>query len=200
MIHSADAVAAALGRAPHASELSIGVEIAVDGIDELLHGVQTGSRSSVPGCRGIAVSVDARATGAAVDWSHRAGSLPAAAKGRILMDTFKKTAKWTGIVFTGLLGIVLLGGGKIQSGTLLVFTAFALAVPVRRRRLPLWVRIVLVCAVYGLVISNISTTELPDPSMTRCGEYADWYTPTGIEFVDQLQYIFSGFIAQAEPS
>ena len=154
----------------------------------------------MPGCRGIAVSGDARATGSAVDWFHRAGSLPAAAKGRILMDTFKKVAMWTGIVVTGLLGIVLLGGGKVQSGTLLIFTAFAMAVPVRRHRLPRWVRIVLVCAVYGLVMLNISTTELPDPSMVRCGEYADWYTPTGIEFLDQVQYIFSGFLAQAAPS
>ncbi|MFG3339956.1 hypothetical protein [Glycomyces sp. NPDC048151] len=119
------------------------------------------------------------------------------------MDRFKKAARWAGIALTGIIGIILLGAGKVQSGTLLILTAFALAVPTRRRP-PLWVRIVLIAAIYGLVALNISTTSLPAPSngMTvACGEeYADWYTPTGIEFVDQLQYLLSGFLAQAAPS
>ncbi|MDA1361745.1 hypothetical protein O1R50_19105 [Glycomyces luteolus] len=120
------------------------------------------------------------------------------------MDTFKKTAMWTGIVITGLCGVVLLGGGKVQSGTLLTATAFILALPVKRHRLPLWARIGLICAVFGLVALNISTTELPGSAngmAAACGdEVADTYTPTGIEFVDQVSYIFAGFLAQAAPS
>ncbi|MEU5155995.1 hypothetical protein [Glycomyces sp. NPDC021274] len=120
------------------------------------------------------------------------------------MDTFKKTAMWTGIVVTGLCGIVLLGGGKVTAGTLLVATAFILALPVKRHRLPLWVRIALICVVFALVISNISTTEIPDPShgmVMACGdEVADTYSPTGIKFLDQVSYIFAGFLAQAAPS
>ncbi|GAA1680922.1 hypothetical protein GCM10009830_30020 [Glycomyces endophyticus] len=118
------------------------------------------------------------------------------------MNTTKKTALWTGVAVTGLLGVVLLGGGKIQSGTLLILTAFALAQPAARRRLPLWLGVALVGVLYGLVAWNISTTELPDPSagMMSCEEHSEWYDPTGIRFVDQLMWILSGFTAQAAPS
>jgi hypothetical protein len=162
--------------------------------------------SSFVGCR-VAAASPFPLTPAqwAVRWTGflRAGSLPAVAKGRILMGTFKKTAKWTVIVVTGLVGIVLLGGGKIQSGSLLIFAAFALAVP-KRHRLPLWVRIGLLCALYGMVAWNISTTEIPDPSdglRVSCGtEVADWDAPTGITLLDKAFYIFSTFAAQAAPS
>jgi ribose/xylose/arabinose/galactoside ABC-type transport system permease subunit len=118
------------------------------------------------------------------------------------MDTLKKTAMWTGIVVTGLLGVVLLGGGKVSSGTLLVITAFVMSLPFWRHRLPLWVRIVLICAVFALVISNISTTDLPVASagMMTCSELAYTPTPTGFKFLDQVNYIFSSFLAQAAPS
>jgi hypothetical protein len=119
------------------------------------------------------------------------------------MGTFKKTVKWTVIVVTGLVGIVLLGGGKIHSGSLMTFAAFALAVPVKHR-LPLWVRIGLLCALYGMVTWNISTTEIPDVAngmRASCGtEVADWYAPTGIALLDKAFYIFSVFAAQAAPS
>jgi hypothetical protein len=120
------------------------------------------------------------------------------------MDTLKKTAMWAGIVFTGSCGVVLLGGGKVTSGTLLVATAFIMVISIGRRKLPLWVRIALICAVYVLVIWNISTTELPASSngmvMSCVDEHADSFTPTGFEFWDQVRYIFSGFLAQAAPS
>ncbi|THV24524.1 hypothetical protein [Glycomyces paridis] len=120
------------------------------------------------------------------------------------MDTLKKTAKWTGIVAIGMCGVVLLGGGKVVSGTLLVATAFILALPVKRHRLPLWFRIALVFAVFALVAWNISTTDLPVQAsgmVTTCGnEAADGFTPTGFKFWDQVRYIFNGFLAQAAPS
>lgn len=120
------------------------------------------------------------------------------------MGTIKKTAMWTGIVLTGMFGVVLLGGGKIVSGTLLIATAFVMALLVGRSKLPVWVRVVLLCAVFGLVIWNISTTELPDPSdpmAAACGdELAFAYEPSGFEFLDRVVHIFNGFLAQAAPS
>ncbi|WP_026929423.1 hypothetical protein [Glycomyces tenuis] len=120
------------------------------------------------------------------------------------MTTFKKTAMWTGIVLTGLFGVVMLGGGKIWSGTLLIATAFIMVLPFWRDRLPRWVRAVLICAVFAVVIANISTTTLPGSSggmVTACGdEAADTYTSTGFEFLDQVLYIFDGFVSQAQPS
>ncbi|THV40184.1 hypothetical protein [Glycomyces buryatensis] len=120
------------------------------------------------------------------------------------MDTLKKIAMWTGIVITGLCGVVLLGGGKVGSGTLLIATTFIMVLPVRQHKLPRWARVGLICAVFGVVIWNISTTDLPDPSnvmVAACGnEAADTYTPTGFKFWDQVTYIFSGFLAQAAPS
>jgi len=120
------------------------------------------------------------------------------------MDTFKTVAMWTGIVITGACGVVLLGGGKVMSGTLLIATAFILALSVRQHRLHRWVRVGLVCAVYGLVIWNISTTELPNSSnimVAACSdESAFTYTPTGFRFLDQVTYIFGHFLAQAAPS
>ncbi|GAA2127095.1 hypothetical protein [Glycomyces algeriensis] len=119
------------------------------------------------------------------------------------MDKFKRIAMWTGIVLIGVCGVILLGGGKIVSGTLLVTTAFLMALPSGPRKLPLWIGIPVLCGVFALVAWNISTTELPDTShgMVMCGdEISDLYSPTGIEFVDQVMYIFSGFLAQAAPS
>ncbi|SDE53412.1 hypothetical protein [Glycomyces harbinensis] len=120
------------------------------------------------------------------------------------MDKFKTVAVWTGIVVIGLCGVVLLGGGKVMSGTLMVATAFILALPVKRHRLPRWVRVVLLGVVFAMVAWNISTTDLPDPShMMVAGcvdESASTYTRTGITFLDQVLYIFSGFLAQAAPS
>lgn len=120
------------------------------------------------------------------------------------MKHFKKTAMWTGIVLTGLFGVVLLGGGKVTSGTLLVATAFILALPVKRHRLPLWVRALLIGAVFALVMWNISTTEMPDPSrgtVMACGtETAFTQTLTGFGLLDKVVYIFNGFLAQAAPS
>ncbi len=120
------------------------------------------------------------------------------------MDTLKTVSMWTGIVITGLCGVVLLGGGKVMSGTLLVATAFILALPVRRHKLPLWARVGLICAVFAVVIWNISTTDLPDPSnamVAGCTDEAAFaYTPTGFRFLDQLTLIFSHFLAQAAPS
>lgn len=120
------------------------------------------------------------------------------------MGNFKKAAMWTGIVVTALCGVVLLGGGKVVSGTLLIATAFIMVRPIRRLKLPLWARIGLLCAVYGLVALNISTTDLPLSSngmVMACGsEAADGFTPTGIKFWDQVRWIFSSFLAQAESS
>lgn len=120
------------------------------------------------------------------------------------MHTFKKIAMWTGIVLTGLCGIVLLGGGKITSGTLLVVTAFVMALLVGRSKIPVWLRVVLLCAVFALVIWNISTTEIPDPSdpiAMGCGEeLAFEYEPSGVKFLDQVVRIFNAFLAQAAPS
>jgi hypothetical protein len=120
------------------------------------------------------------------------------------METLKKIAMWTGIVLTGLCGIVLLGGGKVGSGTLLIATTFIMVLPVRRHKLPRWARVGLICAVFAVVISNISTTELPDPSngmVVACdNESADTYTSTGFKFLDQLTYIFNVFLSQAAPS
>ncbi|GAA2273851.1 hypothetical protein GCM10009853_029650 [Glycomyces scopariae] len=115
------------------------------------------------------------------------------------MDTLKKSAKWTGIVLIGLLGVVLLGGGKVTSGTLLVATAFIAALPVRRHRLPLWVRIALICAVFALVAWNISTTDLPGSGAMTCTENSETFAPTGVKFIDQFLHIVNGFIAQAAP-
>jgi hypothetical protein len=120
------------------------------------------------------------------------------------MGTFKKIAMWTGIVLTGMCGVVLLGGGKIGSGILLITTAFVMALLVGRSKLPVWVRVMLLCVIFGLVIWNISTTEIPDPSdpiAMGCGdEFAFAYTPSGIKFLDQVVRIFNSFLAQAAPS
>ncbi|MBB5804846.1 hypothetical protein F4560_004614 [Saccharothrix ecbatanensis] len=120
------------------------------------------------------------------------------------MDTLKKMAMRTGIVLTGLCGVVLLGGGKVASGTLLIAMTFIMVLPVRRHKLPGWARAGLICAVFGAVIWNISTTELPDPSnrmvMACADESLNTYTPTGFKFLDQLNLIFSSFLAQAAPS
>ncbi|MEU6247842.1 hypothetical protein [Glycomyces sp. NPDC047010] len=119
------------------------------------------------------------------------------------MGTFKKTAMWTGIVLTGLCGIVLLGGGKIVSGSLLIVTAFVMALLVGRSKIPVWLRAVILCAIFALVIWNISTTELPDPNdpiAMGCGELAFDYEPSGIKFLDQVVRIFNSFLAQAAPS
>ncbi|GAB3764951.1 hypothetical protein [Microlunatus parietis] len=125
-------------------------------------------------------------------------------KEKALMETVKKIAAWTGIVLTGLSGIVLLGGGKVTSGALLIATSFILVRPIRRLALPGWARAGLICAVFAVVIWNISTTELPNPSNDRavsCArESAFAVTPTGFTFLDQVIYIVSTFVAQAAPS
>jgi hypothetical protein len=117
------------------------------------------------------------------------------------MNTLKKIAKWTGVVLIGACGVVLLGGGKITSGTLMIVTAFLLVVLAGKHLVPRWIGIVLVCAVLGLVAWNISTTDLPGEvsgNAMACTEVVD--TPeTGIKFLDQVLYIFGGFAAQAEP-
>ncbi|ACQ80224.1 hypothetical protein Bcav_1969 [Beutenbergia cavernae DSM 12333] len=120
------------------------------------------------------------------------------------MHTLKTIATWTGITLTGLCGVVLLGGGKVTSGFLLVATAFVMVLPVVRGKLPLWARIGLICAVFGVVMLNISTTELPGSSngmvMACADESARTFTPTGFTFWDQVRYIFGSFLAQAAPS
>ncbi|MEO3756343.1 hypothetical protein [Streptomyces sp. B6B3] len=120
------------------------------------------------------------------------------------MDNLKKIAKWAGIVFTGLCGVVLLGGGKVTSGILLIATAFIMVLPVRRPMLPRWAWVGLICAVFGVVIWNISTTDLPNSSnvmMAGCAnENSDTYTSTGFKFLDQVTHIFRGFLSQAEGS
>lgn len=118
------------------------------------------------------------------------------------MASIKKIAMWTGIALTGLCGIVLVGGGKIQSGALLIITAFVMTLLVGRNKLPIWARVVLLCAVYGVVIANISTTELPSASdgiTTQCSDTAP-VPSTGFRFLDQMLYIFNGFLSQAAPS
>jgi hypothetical protein len=111
---------------------------------------------------------------------------------------------WAAVVVTASCGVVLLGGGKVTSGTLLVATAFFLALPVRQHRIPRWVSVGLVCVVLALVVWNISTTELPPPSNAMVAGCADevafTYTPSGFKFLDQVTYIFSQFLAQAAPS
>jgi hypothetical protein len=120
------------------------------------------------------------------------------------MDNLKKIAMRTGIVLTGLCSIVLLGGGKVQSGTLLFATTFIMVLPAKRPKLPSWAQVGLICAVFGVVILNISTTDLPHSSngmvMSCANEHADTYTQTGFKFLDQVTYIFSGFLSQAAPS
>lgn len=120
------------------------------------------------------------------------------------MDIMKKVALRTGIVLTGLCGVVLLGGGKVMSGTLLIAMTFLMVLPVRWHKVPRWARAGLICAVFGVVMWNISTTELPDPSngMTAAcaNESVGANTSTGLEFLDQLTHIFDGFLAQAAPS
>ncbi|MER7557959.1 hypothetical protein ABTZ46_13520 [Nocardioides sp. NPDC126508] len=117
------------------------------------------------------------------------------------MENVKKIALWTGIVFTGLCGIVLLGGGKIVSGSTLVTLTFVMLLPAWRR-IPLWGRAGLICVLFALVCWNISTTEIPDPSndmVTVCSTDEDVSVPsTGFKFLDQVMLIFNGFTAQAE--
>lgn len=118
------------------------------------------------------------------------------------MHSFKRIATWTGIALTCACGIVLLGGGKIVSGTLLVITAFTMALLVGRNKIPVWARVVLLCAVFGLVTWNISTTELPAPSdgmVIACpGQTVEFHESTGFKFLDQLILISGSFIDQAE--
>lgn len=119
------------------------------------------------------------------------------------METAKKIAPWAGIVLTGLCGIVLLGGGKVMSGTMLTILTFFMLLPAWRR-VPLWGRAGLICFLFGVVIWNISTTDLPAPTNGNemiCTSEQPVTTPsTGIKFVDQVTYIFKGFMAQAESS
>ncbi|MFD7310663.1 hypothetical protein [Promicromonospora sp. NPDC059942] len=114
----------------------------------------------------------------------------------------RKIAMWAGTAVTGLCGIVLLGGGKIHSGTLLIVTAFVAVILVGRTRPPVWVRVVLLCAIYGAVIANISTTELPSSSDTKVIASSENVAPpsTGYRFLDQLIYISNNFLTQAAPS
>lgn len=119
------------------------------------------------------------------------------------MDILTKAATWTGVALTAVCGVVLLGGGKVTSGTLLIATAFVMVLPVRHR-LPRAVRVALLCAVLAVVVVNVSTTELPgsaDGMVAACGdEAASTFTPTGHRFLDQLRYILGNFLAQAAPS
>lgn len=121
-----------------------------------------------------------------------------------MMGLLRKAAMWAGIALTGMCGIVLLGGGKIGSGILLIATTFIMALLVGRSRLPIWVRVVLLCAVFGVVLLNISTTEIPDPSdpiAMSCGEeLAFEYQPSGVKLLDQAVRIFNVFLAEAAPS
>lgn len=120
------------------------------------------------------------------------------------METVKKIAMWAGIVFTGLCGIVLLGGGKIMSGTMLVTLTFVMLLPVWRRGVPLWARAGLICVLFGVVIWNISTTDLPAPSndmKVACTTDERATSPsTGFKFLDQVTHIFNSFTSQAESS
>jgi uncharacterized protein (TIGR03083 family) len=68
-IHSADAVAAALGRWPLATDLSISAELAVDGIDELLHGFITRGKGKLRSPEPFAITVATVDTGDA--WTMR---------------------------------------------------------------------------------------------------------------------------------
>jgi hypothetical protein len=143
--------------------------------------------------------------GGALDWISRARPLPAATKGRKnMMSLLRKVAMWAGIALTGMCGVVLLGGGKIGSGILLIATTFIMALLVGRARLPIWVRVVVLCAVFGLVILNISTTEIPDPSdpiAMSCGEELAFdYQPSGVKLLDQAVRILNVFLAEAAPS
>lgn len=120
------------------------------------------------------------------------------------MDTLKKIAMWTGIVLIGMCGVALLGGGKVMSGTLLIATSFAMTLPRMRRRIRPWGHAVLLCAVFGVVLWNISTTELPSSSnamVVACTDGpAETYTHTGFKLLDQVTYIFGNFLSQASPS
>lgn len=120
------------------------------------------------------------------------------------MEIVKKMAVWAGVVFTGLCGIVLLGGGKITSGTMLVTLTFVMLLPFWRRTVPLWARAGLICVLFGVVIWNISTTDLPAPSNdmeVACTADQRVSTPsTGFKFLDQVTYIFNSFTSQAESS
>lgn len=122
------------------------------------------------------------------------------------MDNLKKTAVRTGIVLTGICGIVLLGGGKIMSGTMVIATTFLIVSPTWRNRFPRWARAGLLCVVFGLVIWNISTTDLPDLSNVSPDKagvclppHTEMFPRTGITFVDQLAVILAAFLEQAEP-
>lgn len=123
------------------------------------------------------------------------------------MNTLKKTAIRTGIVLTGTCGVVLLGGGKIVSGTMLIATTFLMVSPLWRHRIPRWIHIALLCLVFGLVAWNISTTDLPGTSNVMvagaegCQQpHAEMFPRTGIRFVDQMALILAGFLDQAQPS
>lgn len=120
------------------------------------------------------------------------------------MDTFKKIAMWTGIVLTGMCGVVLLGGGKVISGTLLIVTTLVMVRPATRYKPPRWVSVVLICAVFGVVTWNISTTELPNDSFhstVACeSEGVNMFERTGYKFLDQVTRILGSFLAQAAPS
>jgi uncharacterized protein (TIGR03083 family) len=57
-IHMVDALAALCGRVPSAEEAGIGIELAVDGIDELLRGFLTRGRSKLYDNRELTIVVD----------------------------------------------------------------------------------------------------------------------------------------------
>lgn len=104
-----------------------------------------------------------------------------------------------GSILTGLLGIILFGGDKVASGSLLMITAVVLALPIRQNKALRLARAGFVCLVIAVVIWNISTTQVPgDPGVFMVQGYSP--SPdgiayrTGFRFLDQLVYIFEGFL------
>jgi uncharacterized protein (TIGR03083 family) len=74
-IHAVDAQAAALARMPRAEDTEITREVALDGIDELLHGFHTREKSRLRSARPLTIAI--RATDLARSWSVRVGTGPA---------------------------------------------------------------------------------------------------------------------------
>ena len=74
-IHAVDAVSAALGRMPHAADTWISDEVALDGVDELLAGFLTRTRSRLRCDDEMTLAV--RPDGAADGWQVRIGPGPA---------------------------------------------------------------------------------------------------------------------------
>jgi uncharacterized protein (TIGR03083 family) len=68
-IHAVDARGAALGRAPTAAEVEIPMDLALDGIDELLRGFHTRGRRTSPLFDGADFAFAVRPTDAAVSWT-----------------------------------------------------------------------------------------------------------------------------------